>query len=289
LSRAVGLEQALSSRYDGLICKCIDTPRQIEDCLIGHEFNDAAVSFKPVLMLVTLGSPWQEKFLYRIQAQFPTLRLSAAVGGALDLLTGAQKRSPSWLRSVGLEWVWRLIRQPSRWRRIYDAVVRFPLAFVNWRYIQPLRYRTNVACLLYREREGKREILLVERAEAHGHWQIPQGGTDGEDISESGRRELREELNTDAFKERAVFSDLYRYEFGQGPNERRSSKHGGYRGQSQSLYIAQFTGKDADISLNYWDHRNWRWVGRNEAMDAVHECRREAMKIYLEKFDNLKF
>lgn len=39
------------------------------------------------------------------------------VGGALDFLTGFVPRAPKWIRKVGLEWLYRLFRQPWRWRR----------------------------------------------------------------------------------------------------------------------------------------------------------------------------
>jgi len=49
------------------------------------------------------------------------------VGGSFDYLTGKQKRAPRWMRIFGLEWLWRLILQPQRWKRIGNAVVIFPI------------------------------------------------------------------------------------------------------------------------------------------------------------------
>jgi len=40
------------------------------------------------------------------------------VGGSLDFITGVQRRAPLWMRRHGLEWLYRLIRQPWRWRRM---------------------------------------------------------------------------------------------------------------------------------------------------------------------------
>lgn len=48
------------------------------------------------------------------------------VGGAFDFLTGKIRRAPGWLRTIGLEWLWRLILQPKRWKRIWNAVIIFP-------------------------------------------------------------------------------------------------------------------------------------------------------------------
>jgi hypothetical protein len=45
--------------------------------------------------------------------------------GSLDFIAGSQKRAPKWMQNLGLEWLYRLIQQPSRIRRIYKATIRF--------------------------------------------------------------------------------------------------------------------------------------------------------------------
>jgi len=47
------------------------------------------------------------------------------VGGVFDYLAGETPRAPEWMRRIGLEWLYRLIRQPQRWRRILVAVPLF--------------------------------------------------------------------------------------------------------------------------------------------------------------------
>jgi N-acetylglucosaminyldiphosphoundecaprenol N-acetyl-beta-D-mannosaminyltransferase len=46
------------------------------------------------------------------------------VGGSIDYVAGAAQRAPVWMRQTGLDWLWRLIRQPWRWRRML-ALPRF--------------------------------------------------------------------------------------------------------------------------------------------------------------------
>jgi UDP-N-acetyl-D-mannosaminuronic acid transferase (WecB/TagA/CpsF family) len=48
------------------------------------------------------------------------------VGSSFDYLLGLQTRAPVFLQKLGLEWLYRLIRSPSRFRRIYTALVEFP-------------------------------------------------------------------------------------------------------------------------------------------------------------------
>jgi N-acetylglucosaminyldiphosphoundecaprenol N-acetyl-beta-D-mannosaminyltransferase len=53
------------------------------------------------------------------------------VGGTLDFVAGVIPRAPLWMRRFYLEWLYRLYRQPSRWRRML-RLPRFVLAV--WRY-----------------------------------------------------------------------------------------------------------------------------------------------------------
>jgi N-acetylglucosaminyldiphosphoundecaprenol N-acetyl-beta-D-mannosaminyltransferase len=68
------------------------------------------------LLFVALGSPRQEHWMSR---HLPSLavRVCQGIGGTLDTITGDVKRAPGPFRRLGLEWLYRLIRQPSRWRR----------------------------------------------------------------------------------------------------------------------------------------------------------------------------
>jgi N-acetylglucosaminyldiphosphoundecaprenol N-acetyl-beta-D-mannosaminyltransferase len=77
-------------------------------------------------MFVAFGSPAQEHW---IAAARPSLGAAVAigVGGGLDFVAGRVPRAPAWMRRRGLEWLYRLRRQPWRWRRML-ALPRFVLA-----------------------------------------------------------------------------------------------------------------------------------------------------------------
>lgn len=79
------------------------------------------------IILCNFGAPEQELFLESIRNNPGDVRLAMGVGGAFDFLTGKQKRAPRCLRIIGLEWLWRLILQPKRWKRIWNAVIVFPM------------------------------------------------------------------------------------------------------------------------------------------------------------------
>jgi N-acetylglucosaminyldiphosphoundecaprenol N-acetyl-beta-D-mannosaminyltransferase len=248
--------------------------------------------FSPDILFCLFGSPWQEKFIYHNYKEIKNLKLAIGVGGAFDFLTKKSIRAPLFLRKIGLEWLWRLIIQPKRWSRIFKATFIFILKIIKWRFVLPHCYRKNVACLLYRKNRGKREILIVKRSDQTNHWQLPQGGLDGQTIIDAGKRELREELGTSKFTVEGIYKNLYKYKF----EDRYSSKEEknkhydvyGYKGQKQNLIIARFTGRPEDIKINFWDHQNWRFVEETDLIKSVHPVRQKAAKIYLKKFKQLK-
>ena len=78
----------------------------------------------PDVLLVAYGHPAQDLWIAR---NLPDLRVPVAigVGGVFDYLAGEVPRAPAWMRRIGLEWLYRLIKQPQRWRRILVAVPLF--------------------------------------------------------------------------------------------------------------------------------------------------------------------
>lgn len=76
------------------------------------------------ILFCNFGAPRQEKFIYNQKND--NIRLAVGVGGSFDYLTGKVPRAPKSMRLAGLEWLWRLFRQPKRLPRIFRAVIVFP-------------------------------------------------------------------------------------------------------------------------------------------------------------------
>lgn len=76
------------------------------------------------VLCVAYGAPAQELWIYRNLARLP-VAVAMGVGGAFDFLSGRQKRAPRLMQRMGLEWLFRLYREPKRWRRILVAVPIF--------------------------------------------------------------------------------------------------------------------------------------------------------------------
>ncbi len=77
------------------------------------------------VLFVAYGAPKQEKWIARNLKKMPSVRLAIGVGGAFDIISGKISRAPRWMRRIGLEWFWRLLKEPQRIGRIYDATIKF--------------------------------------------------------------------------------------------------------------------------------------------------------------------
>lgn len=82
--------------------------------------------FNPDLLFVGFGAPKQEKWLARVLPKLD-VRVAMAVGGAFDYVAGIVPKPPKAFEDLGLEWLWRLIVQPGRVKRVFNATVVFPL------------------------------------------------------------------------------------------------------------------------------------------------------------------
>lgn len=81
--------------------------------------------FNPDFLFVQYRPIVQEKW---IASHTDKVRVGVAmgIGGTLDEYVGRLANAPKWMEARGLKWLWRLIIQPRRWRRMIDAVIVFP-------------------------------------------------------------------------------------------------------------------------------------------------------------------
>jgi putative (di)nucleoside polyphosphate hydrolase len=118
-------------------------------------------------------------------------------------------------------------------------------------------FRPNVSLIVHRADSGK--FLLVHKPRLHHAWQFPQGGVeDGESLREAGKRELIEEIGTDAFTIMGESVHVYFYKFPTG--ETRD----GFEGHKQKYLWVRFTGEEESIHINTGELDNFRWVYEEE-------------------------
>jgi N-acetylglucosaminyldiphosphoundecaprenol N-acetyl-beta-D-mannosaminyltransferase len=83
------------------------------------------------LLLAGLGSPRQELFVADNLAR-TGCRVGIGIGGSLDVLAGNVERAPVLVRRLNLEWLYRLVREPARWRRQLALPYFVWLALCEW-------------------------------------------------------------------------------------------------------------------------------------------------------------
>jgi len=92
-----------------------------------NEIIDKINKEKPQILFVALNHPRAQKWIDENLEKMPSVKLAIGVGGAFDYISGKIKRAPRCWRSLGLEWLYRLLRQPKRLKRIFTATVVFPI------------------------------------------------------------------------------------------------------------------------------------------------------------------
>ncbi|HYV64667.1 MAG TPA: WecB/TagA/CpsF family glycosyltransferase [Myxococcales bacterium] len=97
----------------GLDSRPVDLAAPPDDDLLGR-LRDA----RPNVVLVAFGAPKQEIWIHRHRDRLPSA-VYIGVGGSLDFLAGQIPRAPRWMSRAGLEWLFRLSREPRRLARRY--------------------------------------------------------------------------------------------------------------------------------------------------------------------------
>jgi len=294
LSQPEEISDALNKKFPGLIFLVINISR---DLILNQQVIEKINSFAPAILFNTLGFPFQEKLMYHNLAKLPTVKVALGIGGSFDFITEKIKRAPKIFRALGLEWLWRLGNafkyrdSGRRIKRIYQATFVFLGKVFKVKFLNPYLYRKNVACFLFKREAGKIKVLLVERRDEANHWQLPQGGTDGEDAEKAGKREIQEETGLTNIKTVATYKSIHRYSF---PKLKASETfHGSrrymndYKGQQQDLYIAELENLNQEIKINFWDHANFKWVELDNLLASLHPYRRPGAEIFLKKFKSL--
>lgn len=89
-------------------------PEEIERIIA--QINESGAT----VLVVGLGGGRQEKFIFRYRDRLPRIKLFLPLGGTIDYEAESLKRPPAWVTNAGLEWLYRVLREPrQRWRRYF--------------------------------------------------------------------------------------------------------------------------------------------------------------------------
>ena len=117
--------QNMKAKYPGLVI--VGTRHgyygKDEEKEIVDEINKSGALF----LCAAMGSPRQEKFIDAHKPEFLSIRAAMGVGGSLDVWAGVLKRAPEFYQKHGLEWLYRLFQEPSRFKRM----LKLPLFLIK--------------------------------------------------------------------------------------------------------------------------------------------------------------
>lgn len=84
---------------------------------------------KPLALFVAMGCPRQEKFIVKYMNELP-VKIFMGVGGSFDVIGDKVKRAPRWMINIGMEWAYRVIKEPFRIKRL-GSIPKFLLLVVK--------------------------------------------------------------------------------------------------------------------------------------------------------------
>lgn len=107
-----GAEEKLKEKYGPVIAGRMNGYEKDDEKII-RAINQSGAQ----ILLVALGSPKQEVWMSRYRGRLEGVKILQGVGGSFDVFAGAVARAPKIFRKLRLEWLYRMIRQPSRLKR----------------------------------------------------------------------------------------------------------------------------------------------------------------------------
>ncbi len=124
--------EALTKEYPGIVIAGVHDGYFKEDAPVIKDINEK----KPDLLLVCLGFPKQENWIYEHRDELEVKAMIGA-GGCLDVFAGVVERAPEFYCKHGLEWFYRLKKEPWRFKRMTALpVFIIKVMFKGWKYKQ---------------------------------------------------------------------------------------------------------------------------------------------------------
>jgi N-acetylglucosaminyldiphosphoundecaprenol N-acetyl-beta-D-mannosaminyltransferase len=117
------IKEILEKRYEGIKIVGTEskTPSIADEEYLKNIINKSGAD----ILFVAYGAPNQELWIKRNLPKFNTVKLAIGVGGAFNFIANIKKRAPIFMQKLGLEWLFRLIQEPSRIKRIINATIVF--------------------------------------------------------------------------------------------------------------------------------------------------------------------
>jgi N-acetylglucosaminyldiphosphoundecaprenol N-acetyl-beta-D-mannosaminyltransferase len=248
--------------------------KMMDDPSILSDINQA----KPDMILVAFGRLEAEKWIVQNLKDLPA-SFAIALGGTFDYIAGAKTQPPQFIRQVGLEWLYRLITQPSRLRRIFEATWGLMLSLVRFKVHGAKELRPNAVAVVVNDHQ---QILLCRRTNVpykdgynpgdwmHNYWQFPQGGLQaGESAVDGAKRELSEETGISSLELIKIADYQNSYVWNNATRKLFYPKHSKYKGQKQITLFFKLIGSNDEVRLDQKELIEYRWLAPAEVLQMI--------------------
>ncbi len=232
---------------------------------------------QPDILLCAFGPFTQERWINKNLTTLP-IKFAVGLGGTFDYMTGKRRQPPRIIRSVGLEWLYRLITQPSRVRRIFHAFWGLILALVRHKVFNNLSLRRNAVAVVINKHD---KVLLCKRrpgpaknganpdTQLMEYWQFPQGGTNNnEELVDAAKRELQEETGIKSVETIGEAEHINSYTWNNATRPLLTSNYH-HRGQEQYTVFFKFIGNDDEIILDNRELVSYEWCSPEKVLDQI--------------------
>lgn len=237
------------------------------------------------ILFVGYGAPFQEKWIFENLEKMPCVKVALGIGGVIDFVSGHAIRAPKIIRKIGFEWFWRLITEPRRIDRIFNAVVIFSLNVLKWKIHTLKPFRNNVVGVIIND---KNEILIIKEKFDKFGYRFPQGGVEkNEDPREALMREIYEETGLTKLKilgtANKVISYYWPMEWRNIPKDRKTYNKQ-FCGQKQTVYFIKIT-ENEKFNPQEEEIEDLKWVKKEELENIIMPIKKQLIKIVLDEID----
>ncbi len=237
------------------------------------------------ILLIGYGAPFQEKWIYKNLKNIPNISLAIGVGGTIDFIAEKTKRAPKILRKIGFEWLWRLITEPYRFRRIINATIVYCYNIIKWKIHLQKPFRNNAVSVIIND---ENKILIIKEIYDKIGYRLPQGGIEkNESYEDSIKREIREETGFTNIKILGVASRTSSHYWPMywkniPPHHKKYNEK--FCGQKQTIYFIQKIG-DEKFNPEEKEIIDHKWVNKNELYKYISPIKKDILKIALNEID----
>ncbi len=258
-----------------------------DDPTILGEINE----LNPDMVLVFFPYRKQERWIFENLPKLKT-KFIIGLGGTLDYAVGEKLQPPRLIRNMGLEWLFRLITQPYRLKRIWTAFVGLIVALMRYKVFMTTPFRKNVVAVII---NSEQKILICQRnpqGKAYGsdregdhafvdYWQFPQGGVNrSETIIDGARREAFEETGLRGLEVIKHHDEANSYLW-RNAARRLLFNPLKFKGQIQSVVYFRFEGNNDDVKLDNDEFVAYQWVEKDEISRHMHRERQSLVEVVL--------